>query len=101
MADMKSMLKKGLKDMKVESQAKEPTCCPEPVMDEYPYGLRIDLGKDALKKLGLSVGQFTVGEQVCLECKADVISIRSSKGRYDSSENVELQITHLGFETEE
>ena len=99
MADLKAVLTKGLKSMKKKNEPKpvpvEACCDSEP--DSYPYGLRIDLNKESLKALGLSVGQFNIGESVTLTCKADVITVRATKGRYDESENVELQITDLGF----
>ena len=98
MADLKAVLTKGLKSMKKKEEPKntlpEPCCESE---DSYPYGLRINLNKDSLKALGLSVGQFNIGESVTLTCKADVIQVRAEKRRYDESENVELQITDLGF----
>lgn len=96
--ELKSVLKKGLQSMKAEKTESNPYPKASNSEPDYPYGLRIDLNKESLSALGLSVGQFKIGETVCLKCKADVISVRAVKSRDDESENVELQITDLGFE---
>lgn len=97
---IKKLLQKGLKDMRIENKAAVLT--EKPYDDfEYPYGLQITLNQDVLKKLGLRAADFNVGDGVCLECKADVIAIRASAGRHMETECVELQITDLMFEEEE
>lgn len=60
----------------------------------YPYGLSIELGKEALKKLGMD-SLPKVGETIELKAKAEVIGVSSSAGKGNESREVRLQITHL------
>lgn len=64
---------------------------------EYPYGLRISLDTDSLKKLGTSVSDLMAGQSVSLTAKAKVVSISASDGEY-KSESLDLQITDLSIE---
>jgi len=106
MADLKAVLKKGLVDMK-KSPAKvlnmdgDAAVCCSSEEEEYPYGLRIDLNKDSLKKLGLSVSDFVAEEEVTITAKCEVISLRSTKGKMANEQNVELQIVSLSLNDKE
>lgn len=74
----------------------------EPKPEKYPYGLRINLDHEALKKLGFK-SMPKVGEEVALEALAHVVSAHVSE-HIDGKEpnrNVELQITHLGIDTDD
>jgi len=65
--------------------------------DDYPWGLRISLNGDALKKLGIDLPK--VGEMLAIGGLAKVcaVSTREHEGG-ESHSNVELQITDLGME---
>ena len=93
------MIKKGLKEMAVEKEKYQPEIENPAESDvEYPWGLRLNFDKEVLKLLNKRASDFKVGDCLKLECRADIISIRSSTGRHDSSENLELQITHMEVE---
>lgn len=100
MADMKSMLQRGLKDMKVSRLADEKV---EPAVtdEEYPWGLRVTLDDKALDKLNLDISKVNVDDEVCLKCRANVISVRHNKSGYGDNKSVELQLTHIGIEEED
>jgi hypothetical protein len=86
-----SMKKKKLtdKERKSEMVADYPR-------DEYPYGLRIDLNEESLKRLKLSAANFKVKEEFVIyaKVKTSSVSSRDSDVR-GSNDNVELQITGL------
>lgn len=65
--------------------------------DEYPWGLRITLNSDALKKLGIDLPK--VGDMMALGGLAKVVgvSVRESENS-DSHSQVDLQITDFGME---
>ena len=73
-----------------------------PAAPAYPYGLRICLNSDQLEKLGLEVGDVSVGDTIHLNAFAKVVSIRQTEmdgGKSESS--VELQITDIASEDED
>jgi hypothetical protein len=98
--ELKSMLEKGLKDMKVSRLADEQIEAPSDD-DQYPYGLRLTLNNKELSNLGIDVEKMTVGEAVDLECRANIIALRKDKGGHGNSKSIELQITHVGFESKD
>jgi len=66
----------------------------------YPYGLKLDLCEEELKKLGLDADDFILDEDVMVYAKAKIC--RTSKSEYQcedgeikSNQTVELQVTHL------
>lgn len=68
--------------------------------DEYPYGLRIHLDEDTVRKLKYS---FAVGEDVMMTVKAHVKRVsteeeEAGEGEGDTSSCVELQITDMAVE---
>lgn len=70
---------------------------PLPMEEErYPYGLRIDLGDESVKKLGFDFEKIGAGNVVTVTAKAKISSIRINEER-DGSKNksVELQITDM------
>lgn len=86
-----------LVDMKRPRQKKE-----EPISvysNPYPYELRITLGGQELKKLGLNINDFKLKEIVNIIAEARVDNIESSMnadGR--SNQSVNLQITKLNVQ---
>lgn len=65
--------------------------------DDYPWGLRISLNGDALKKLGIDLPK--VGDMMTIGGMAKVcgVSTREAEGG-ESYSNVDLQITDFGME---
>lgn len=56
---------------------------------EFPWGTRVELDDNALEKMGLKVGDFSVGEEVRMMAKCVVIAVQQRK---DTDGRVELQI---------
>lgn len=67
---------------------------------EYPYGLRIHLDHESMKKAGMEELP-EIGKEIYLRAKAHVSSASSDKRKDGEERRVELQITHMGFETKE
>lgn len=59
---------------------------------EYPYGLRLDLNDDTLKKLKMSVQDFSVGDEVLIKAKATVTNLGQDE---DDGDRLSLQITDM------
>ena len=68
----------NLVDMKLEKKAREKMAAlPSPSIDEYPWGCRITLDGDAMKKLGLKPADFKAGQRVKVEAVGKVVEIAS------------------------
>lgn len=74
-------------------------CCGEneEAKPEYPYGLRLCLGKPELEKLGLTEPP-AVGTEMTVRVKVKVVS--ASKSADEDGENADstLQVTDMDFE---
>lgn len=66
-----------------------------PDVEEYPYGLNINLEKESMEKLGLDVDDFNLGSKVDIVCLARVDSLHESSNKHNSSSSVNLQITKM------
>jgi hypothetical protein len=65
----------------------------------YPYGLNISLNEDALEKLDVGVGDFTIGAELVIVAKVRVDSLSSNASiAGGDSARVGLQITDLCLE---
>lgn len=66
--------------------------------DDYPWGLRISLNGDALKKLGADLP--SVGDMMNIAGMAKVVGVstRESEGG-ESYSHIDLQITDFGMES--
>lgn len=60
--------------------------------EKYPWGLRINLGNEQLKALGIK-DLPKVGESLPLHAMVSVVGVRSSETEGGEDRNVELQIT--------
>jgi hypothetical protein len=68
--------------------------------ERYSYGTRLTLDDAELKKLGIKELP-AVGTVLMFEAKAKVISSRQSATESSDNRSIELQITHMDFETDE
>ena len=87
-----------LHDMKLGSKQKS-LLSEMPKMDapEYPYGLRIRLEEDQLKKMGITELP-KLEKEVELIAKGYISSVSSNESEYGSHRCVEIQITEMAFE---
>lgn len=97
LAVLQSAMKNMKRSVKADDAPKE-CCVASPDTPQYPWGLEIRLEKDSLKNLGLAGKDFEIGAKVTVLAKCEVISIRTSAGRHDESETVELQITDMSLD---
>ena len=67
--------------------------------EEYPYGLRINLDKDSLKKLKLDVDEFEIDEPVVIMAKAEVKSLSKSDDASGERQDMSLQITDMDIKS--
>lgn len=64
----------------------------------YPYGLEVNLESDTLERLGLSAGNFTVGDIVDIVAKAKVSGVSINQyGDGEKSQSVRIQITDISI----
>jgi hypothetical protein len=63
--------------------------------DDYPWGLRITLNDETLKKLGIALPK--VGSEMMLAGKVKVLSTSMREDGEDSYSSVEMQITDIGL----
>lgn len=63
--------------------------------DDYPWGLRITLNNETLKKLGIALPK--VGAEMLLAGKVKVLSTSTREDGEDSFSSVEMQITDIGL----
>lgn len=87
-----------LPKVKIEEVSAAPTLGSNVGRDQYPWGLRITLETDSLKKLGIDVSDFTVGEDVPLTaiCEVTELSQRESVDG-GSNDRMELQIKRMSI----
>lgn len=71
--------------------------------EKYPYGLRLDLGKEEIDKLKLDVDDYEPEDIIELTVKAKVIRVSKSKdmndmnGKQTERQNLDLQVTHINM----
>jgi hypothetical protein len=72
--------------------------------EKYPWGLRLTLNNEELKKLGISIKDLDIDTVVTINAKALITSLSSDQNieNKDKTNNrVELQITDLAVENAE
>jgi hypothetical protein len=88
MVDMAEKWGKNMAEGRVISEKR-------PKGSSYPYGLRLTLNKDQLRKMKISPRDMTIGDKVEIEAMAKVVRISESYGPDDEDKSIELQITKL------
>jgi hypothetical protein len=86
-----------MKITKAERKANEPKPCSDGDGPIYPWGLRLDLNNDTLKKLGMK-DLPKVGADMIVTARACVVGVRSSERENHEDRSVELQIEKLSVE---
>ena len=86
-----------MKDMKRPKPKKKDEDIITSSHEPYPYGLRIDLQEEELKKLGLKATDFKISSNGMLAAEFEVtsISINESANADRKNESVTLQIQKL------
>ena len=77
---------------------------PEAVYKAYPYGLRITLETEELRKLGLKPKSFKLDEYVTFEAKGKIVSISENEDSYSmegTRQSVGIQIEQIDLEFED
>lgn len=90
-----------LTDMKMtasEKKSMEPSVA-EYRPPDYPYGLRISLDGEALKKLGIDM--LDVGQQVTVHGVGVVVACSMNAGMHGEQKSVDIQLQQIGIEAEE
>lgn len=72
-----------------------------PCMSEYDYGLCLSLSDESLKKLDVDFDSVEIGETYHLFILAKVTAKSRSDDAGGPRDRIELQITHLGAESED
>lgn len=85
-----------MQDMKYEEKEIKDFSMPQPAdTAKYPHGLRISLGKEELKKLGIQ-DIPKVGEEIKIEAIVEVVEVSSeAEGGDERSHRVSLQIKEM------
>lgn len=63
--------------------------------DDYPWGLRVTLNNEVMKKLGIDLPK--VGAEMMLIGKVKVLSTSTRQDGEETNSNVDLQITDIGL----
>lgn len=73
-------------------------CCYPGERERYSYGLRINLEKQEIDKLGIKIEDVKVGNDVTVTCNAEIISIRQSAESNNENKTIELQIKEMAID---
>ena len=88
-------------DMKYEEMELKEFTLPKPAAPKYPHGLRISLGPEELKKLGIQ-STPKVEEKYMMDAKVEVVEVTAEDEKGDeSSYRVVLQIKELDLKSED
>lgn len=65
---------------------------------DYPWGLTINLEKEAINKLGIDIRNMKVGAEVSLMAKAKITSVSERKDNEGESQSLSIQITDISLD---
>jgi hypothetical protein len=69
---------------------------------KYPYGTKICLDAQTLRKLAIGEGTIPqVGEKMMLNAQVEVVEVSKSEDQIEAGYSIELQITGMEFVTED
>jgi hypothetical protein len=83
----------NLKVKREETKGQDVAVNPSP--EGYGYGTRITFDKETLKKVGIDVGKYNVGDKMEASVNIEVVSVRQSKQSDGNDSSMELQITDI------
>lgn len=86
-----------LKDMKYSKSQSKKMEAPAPVnlKEDYPYGLKLELDKDSMKKLGLDLSNINIKDNVDIVAKGHICDMSMHEGQYGGHKSLGIQITKL------
>jgi hypothetical protein len=92
----------NLVDLELDDEDKIDTMCPTAIMDvpDYPWGTKIILTHRELEKLGLDIGDCSIGDLIDMRCFGVVTCISSNRGPMGPEDRVEIQIQKMAIENE-
>lgn len=87
-----------MKNMKLSAQAQKEETVPSVVeAPQYPYGLRLELGNEALDKLDMAELP-EVGKKLAINARVEVVAVSKNEMKGgEARRSVSLQITDLGL----
>ena len=89
--DMKRKIKEMEQPVEIKSSSKE----------SYPYGLRVSLEKEELKKLGIKLTDYNVGDKVDLLSNATITSISSNESEGHESNRIGFELREMNLKSKE
>lgn len=90
-------------DVKSEARLSGPIAT-DGYYEKYPYGLRLTLRADEIKKLGLDVSKIKAGSNGSLQAEIKFVEIESrdsldNDGKTTNNSSIDIQITSLEIDT--
>jgi hypothetical protein len=83
-------------------KAKSSKAYPMDSTEPYPYGLSLSLDDESLEKLGIDIGDYSVGDELELHAKVKVRSLRQSESTTSGKDrSMDLQVTDMCLESPE
>jgi len=67
-----------------------------PDQEKYPWGIKLNLGKDEIKKLGLKTDSRKIGDKVTIVAQAEISSLSESQSMNgEDQRDMGIQITKM------
>ena len=82
-------------ELKKNNGPDQPVSMGDDTREKYPWGLEIRLENESIKKLGIDISNFTVGQPVRVSCVATVNEIRQNQTTKSTNSTMTLQITKM------
>ncbi len=96
----------SIKSPKPKKEAKRDMheCVPSPYYEKYPYGTKIELNEDMIKKLGINIKECKVGDVGAVHAQVEIKKVENIdrmddySGKMVTKREICLQITDMLFE---